>query len=160
MSLPQASAARSGRRMAQDSRQLTRSTERRRCPRGSIGKSVVTMKVDRRRRQQVEWFECRRRVLEVHSDSGHIVLNRDIVSRRVRVGVRPPHRRGGMSLQPPVGSTRCQTRERLIWSDVAPDRAPMRFGMCFPNRCRLSVGDEHQTRNDDSQRGCDLSDRG
>jgi len=151
---------RSGRRSEQDSRQLTRSTERRRCPWRSRGKSVVTVEGDRRRRQQVERFERRRGLLEVHSNSGHIVLNGRIVARRVRVGVRPPHRRRGMPLQASIGPTRCQTRKRLVGSDVAPDGTPMRSGMCFPGRCSLGVGDEHQTRDEDSQRSCDLSDRG
>jgi hypothetical protein len=118
------------------------------------------MEGNRRRRKQVEWFERRRGLLEVHSNSGHVVLYRRIVSRRVRVGVRPAHRCGGMLLQASIGPTSCKTRECLVWSDVAPGGAPMRSRMCFPDRRCLSVGNEHQTRHDDSQRGCDLSDRG
>jgi len=65
-----------------------------------------------------------------------------------------------MSLQPAIGSTSCKTRECLIRCDGAPDRAAVRARMSFPNGCSLSFREEHQTRNDDSQRGCDLSDRG
>ena len=110
--------------------------------------------------EQVERFERRRRLLEVHTDGGHVVLNRDVVSSGVRRSLRPPHGRGRMSLQPAIGSTSCKTRERLIGGDRAPNRAAVRARVSFPSRCSLSFREEHQTRHDDSQRGYDLSDRG
>ena len=76
----------------------------------------MTVERDRGRRQQVERLERRRRLLEVHSNSGHIVLNGRIVARRVRVGVRPPHRRRGMPLQASIGPTRCQTHD--LWDEL------------------------------------------
>jgi hypothetical protein len=79
------------------------------------------MEEDLCRGEQVEWLERGRRLLEVHSNRGHIILDSNVVSRRVRVAVRPPQRGDGLSLQPPLGPTRRKTRERLIWSDVAPD---------------------------------------
>jgi hypothetical protein len=138
----------------------TRSTERRRRSWRSIGKAVVTVERGLCRSQQVEGLEGRRGLLEVHADGGHIVLDSRIVSRRVRVGVRAPHRRTGVPLHAPIGSTCCKTRKRLIRRDAAPDRCSMRAGMCLSDRCCLSFRDEQQTRNKNSQRGCDLSDRG
>jgi len=110
--------------------------------------------------QQVEGFERRRWPLEVHTNCGHVVLNNRVVSRRVGVGVSPPHRGGGVPLQAPIGPTRCKTRERLVWRDGAANGRPVRSGMRLSSRRRLSFRNEHQTRNENSQRGCDLSDRG
>jgi hypothetical protein len=113
-----------------------------------------------RRSQQVERFERRRWPLEIHANCGHVVLNNRVVSRRVRVGVSPPHRGRGVPLQAPIGPTRCKTRERLIGRDGASNGGPVRSGMRLASRRCLSFRDEHQTRHEDSQRGCDLSDRG
>jgi hypothetical protein len=111
------------------------------------------------RSQQVEGFERRRWPLEVHANCGHVVLNSRVVSRRVRVGVSPPNRGGGVPLQAPIGPTRRKTRERLIWRDSASNGVTVRSVRFSSRRC-LSFRDEHQTRSEDSQRGCDLSDRG
>jgi len=108
----------------------------------------------------VEGFERRRWPLEVHTNCGHVVLNSRVVSRRVRVGVSPPNRGGGVPLQAPIGPTRRKTRERLIWRDGASNGGAVRSGMGLSTRRCLSFRDEHQTRHEDSQRGCDLSDRG
>jgi len=112
------------------------------------------------RSQQVEGFEPRRWPLEVHANGGHVVLNNRVVSRRVGVGVSRPHRGGGVPLQPPIGPTRRKTRERLVWRDGAANGGPVRSGMRLSSRRCLSFRNEHHTRNEDSQRGCDLSDRG
>jgi hypothetical protein len=108
----------------------------------------------------MEGLERRGGPLEVHADRRHIVLDRRIVSRRMRVSVRAPYRRAGVPLHAPIGSTRCKTRKCLVWGDGAPDRRSMRPGMRFSDRCCLSFRDDQQTRNKNSQCGCDLPDRG
>jgi hypothetical protein len=111
------------------------------------------------RSQHVERFERRAWLLEVHADRGHIVLNGRIVSRRVRVGMRAPDRRAGVPLHAPIGSTCGKTRKCLARRNVAPDRRSMRPCMRLSDWSRLSFGHEQQTRNENSQRGCDLPDR-
>ena len=111
------------------------------------------------RSQQVKRLERRRWLLEVHADRGHIVLNSRIVSRRVRVGVRASDRRARVPLHAPIGPTRGKTRKCLARRNVAPDRGSMRPCMRLSDRSRLSFGHEQQTRNENSQRGCDFPDR-
>jgi len=139
---------------------VPRSAERRRRSWRSRGEPVVTVEGDLWRSQQVKGLERRGRPFEIHADSRHIVLNSRIVSRRVSVGMSAPHRGTGVPLHAAIGPTSCKTRKRLIRRDAAPDRRSMRSGICLSDRCCLSFCHEQQTRNENSQRGCDLPDRG
>lgn len=115
-----------------------------------------------RRDQQVERLERRRRLLEVDTDRRNIVLNRDVVSRRVRFGVRAADGIARMPLNASIGPARGEPRKGLARRDVATDGRPMRARVRLPDRrCRrLYFGGRQQTRSKNSQRGCNLSDRG
>ena len=110
-------------------------------------------------RPYVERLENRGRLLEVHADRGHVVLNNRVVVRRGRVGMRSSKCRNGMLLKTSIGPAPGIMGKRLLRGKVAPDRGSMRPDM-FANRRGLSLCCEHQARNKHGQRGCDLPDRG
>jgi len=107
----------------------------------------------------VEGLERRGRLLEVHADCGHIILNNRIVSSRVRIGMRAAYGRAGVPLHASIWPTRGNARKRLARRDIASNACSMRARVRLSDRRRLCFGDKQQARDENNQRGCNPSDR-
>jgi len=108
--------------------------------------------------EQVERLERGRWLLEVHADGRHIVLNRDVVPRRMRLRVRTANDVTRVPLHVPVGPACGDSGEGLAGADGAVNCRTMRARVGFSRRRRLHVGCKQQTRRKNSQRGRNLAD--